>query len=188
MTDIDIATRKGLPVEMQLLLKDYPREAWPDHPDFARSIRNWLGAHAMFRRLTDLTRDATETYLNRAAGAEEFAPRLAHYGNRLTGNLHGHHTWEDRSYFPELSRADPRFDRGLEMLETDHAALDRVLDRFTRTGNRVLKLIDLDEPQARGEAALLRDTTDEIGTFLARHLADEEDLVVPILLHHRMRG
>lgn len=67
-------------------------------------------------------------------------------------------------------------------------ALDDVLDRFTRQANRVVKLIHLDEAQARGEAGDLLPITSEIEGFLARHLADEEDLVVPILLHHKLRG
>ena len=188
MTDTNIHTRTSLPADMRLLLKDYPREAWPDHPNFAQSIQNWMGAHGMFRNLADLTRIAAEGYLDRDDSAEAFATRLSRYGNLLVANLHGHHTWEDRSYFPELSRADPRFDRGLEMLETDHEELDETLDRFTRTGNRVLKLIDLDAAEARDEAGALRDLTEEIDGFLDRHLTDEEDLVVPILLHHKMRG
>lgn len=188
MTQHDIHTRTGLPAEMQLLLQDYPREAWPDHPHFAQSIQNWMNAHQMFRQLAELSRAVTETYLDRADAPDRVAGRLSRYGNLLVANLHGHHSWEDRSYFPELSRADPRFDTGLEMLEGDHVALDAVLDRFTRTGNRVLKLIDLGADEARDEAAALHRTTEEIEGFLARHLADEEDLVVPILLHHKLRG
>ena len=65
----------------------------------------------------------------------DYAGRLSFYGNRLIGNLHGHHHWEDMEYFPELSAADPRFDAGLEILEKDHEALNRVLDRFAEAGN-----------------------------------------------------
>ena len=106
----------------------------------------------------------------------------------LVGNLHGHHGWEDHSYFPELSAADSRFDAGLEVLETDHADLDRVLEDFTRQANRVIKLAHLDEAQAREEAARLHQTSEVIEFFLKRHLGDEEDLAVPIILHHRLRG
>ncbi len=126
--------------------------------------------------------------LDRTRDPDDFAGRLSVYGNLLVRNLHGHHGWEDRSFFPELSAADPRFDRGLAMLEADHGLLDEVLDRFTRVGNRVTKLIQLDEVQARDEAGELLDIASEIEGYLARHLSDEEDLVVPILLHHKLRG
>ena len=106
----------------------------------------------------------------------------------MVGNLHGHHGWEDHSYFPELSAADPRFDTGLEILEKDHEVLDAVLDVFTRTANRTIKLIQLDEKQAREEAGKLLEVARAIKALLARHLSDEEELAVPIILHHRLRG
>jgi hypothetical protein len=114
--------------------------------------------------------------------------RLSHVGGSLVGNLHGHHGWEDHSYFPELSAADPRFDAGLEVLEQDHADLDQVLAEFTRTANRAIMLIQLDEAQARDEIGQLHGLAESIEAFLARHLTDEEELAVPIILHHRLRG
>ena len=188
MTNHSIHERQGLPTEMQILLRDYPRAAWPDHPNFARSIRNWMGAHKMFRQLGELCRSDTEQYLDKNQDAGVYAGRLGHFGNLLVANLHGHHTWEDRSFFPELQNADSRFESGLNTLESDHEVLDDVLQRFTNAANRVIKLVQLDEVQARNEAAELHGTSAEIERFLARHLTDEEDLVVPILLHHKMRG
>jgi len=188
MTQVTLPSRQALPEDMRLLLRDYPRDAWPDHPNFAASIQNWMGAHQMFRRLGDITRSETEKYLDKTRDPDDFAGRLSVYGNMLVRNLHGHHGWEDRSFFPELMVADGRFEHGLDMLEKDHEALDDVLDRFTRAGNRVTKLIQLDERQARDEAGGLLDIASEIEGFLARHLSDEEDLVVPIILHHKLRG
>lgn len=188
MSNIQLASRQALPQDMGLLLRDYPRDAWPDHPNFARSIQNWMGAHQMFRQLGDVTRSETEMYLDRARDANDFAGRLSVYGNLLVRNLHGHHTWEDRAFFPELAAADSRFEHGLEMLESDHEVLDDVLERFTRAGNRVVKLVQLDEAQARDEAGDVLKIATEIEGYLARHLADEEDLVVPIILHHKLRG
>ncbi|KMW59815.1 hypothetical protein AIOL_004799 [Candidatus Rhodobacter oscarellae] len=183
-----IHNRQALPQDMGLLLRDYPRDAWPGHPNFARSIQNWMGAHQMFRQLGEVTRKEAEGYLDKTRDPEDFAGRLGVYGNLLVRNLHGHHTWEDRSFFPELSEADDRFDHGLQMLEADHEVLDETLDRFTRAGNRVVKLIQLDEAQAREEAGALHGIASEIEGYLARHLSDEEDLVVPIILHHKLRG
>lgn len=188
MTQTALAKRQGLPDDMALLLGDYPRDAWPDHPNFAASIGNWMGAHTMFRRLGAVVRTEAESFLDNHRDADDFAGRLSIYGNLLVRNLHGHHTWEDRSFFPELGAADHRFDHGLEMLEADHTVLDETLDRFTRTGNRVTKLIQLDRAQARDEAGALHGIAAEIEGYLARHLSDEEDLVVPILLHHKLRG
>ena len=74
------------------------------------------------------------------------------------------------------------------MLEQDHADLDKVLDEFTRSANRVIKLSTLDEAQAYDEAGDVHATSTTIEAFLKRHLSDEEELAVPIILHHRLRG
>lgn len=188
MLDTTTIRSDPMPQEMRLLLKDYPRDAWQVHPGFARATRQWMAAHAGFRRLADALRDETEAYLDRRRDPQVYAGRTSRVGNALVGNLHGHHHFEDRSYFPELSAADPRFDAGLEILEKDHAALDSVLDDLTRTANRTIKLIQLDEAQARDEAGRLLNHAQTVETFLERHLGDEEDLAVPIILHHRLRG
>jgi len=187
LEDLNIRT-EVLPGEMRLLLGKYPRGSWDSHPGFKEKTRGWLNAHRSFRQLATLVRGDTEDYLDRKLAPEEFAQRLSTFGNVLVGNLHGHHNWEDRSYFPELSAADPRFDHGLEILEQDHAVLDRVLDEFSGTANRAIKLVQLDESQSREEAGRLHPVTEAIDTLLDRHLSDEEELAVPIILHHRLRG
>ncbi len=188
MTQYAIETRSGLPTEMQALLREHPRDTWPGNPDFAASIRNWMGAHVMFRDLARIIRDDTERFLDKEMEQDLYVARLGYFGDRLVRNLHGHHHWEDRSFFPELSQADPRFERGLEMLESDHVALDGLLDGITGTANRLIKLDTLDPAQVPDEAGRLHETTARLGAFLDRHLTDEEDLAVPILLHHRLRG
>lgn len=183
----DIRT-DDMPSEMQILLNQYPRESWDAHPGFHDKTRHWLGAHQMFRRLAGLVRKDTEVFLDRNSDGNDFAGRLSYYGGVLVNNLHGHHHWEDHDYFPELSAADPRFDAGLDLLEKDHADLDQVLEDFTARANRAIKLVQLDEQQARDEAGGLRVTAQAIEAFLERHLSDEEELAVPIILHHRLRG
>ena len=66
--------------------------------------------------------------------------------------------------------------------------LDEMPDAFTETANRVIKLIQLDEKSARDEAGPLHETALAIEVLLARHLVDEKDLAVPIILHHKLRG
>ena len=142
----------------------------------------------MFRQLAAIITQDTQGFLDKARAPQIYAGRLAHFGNLLLRNLHGHHHWEDRAFFPELEAAEPRFAAGLAMLEGDHVALDALLDRFARTANRVVQLARLEEAQMAPEAGPLAELSAGIGRFLRRHLADEEDLAVPILLHHRLRG
>ncbi|MEM9434567.1 MAG: hemerythrin domain-containing protein [Pseudomonadota bacterium] len=177
-----------MPSEMNVLLDLYPRDGWEDHPGFKAKTRQWMNAHQMFRGLTERILSDTEGFLDKRTDSDTYAGRLSHFGGALVGNLHGHHGWEDHVYFPELSAADPRFEAGLELLEQDHADLDQVLEQFTTTANRVIKLSQLDETQAYDEAGSLHQTSEAIRAFLKRHLSDEEELAVPIILHHRLRG
>ena len=126
--------------------------------------------------------------MNKDIALEDYVARLSYYGGNLVGNLHGHHGWEDRSYFPELSAADSRFDAGLALLEQDHADLDVVLDDMTHKASRVIKLQTLDEKQSLQEVSAVLPAAEAIEAFLIRHLSDEEELAVPIILHHRLRG
>jgi len=188
MLDTYTIRQDALPDEMRILLAQYPREAWEAHPGFKEKTKHWLGAHQMFRRVAERIRLDSEAILDRDIALGDFIGRLSYFGGNLVSNLHGHHGWEDHSYFPELSAADPRFDEGLEVLESDHAELDKVLDDFTRQANRVIQLATLDERQARNEVGKVHQQSEVIEAFLKRHLSDEEELAVPIILHHRLRG
>jgi len=104
------------------------------------------------RRLSATVGKETETYLDNLQSPEVFASRRSYYGNALVSNLHGHHGWEDRSYFPKLSAADPRLDVGFRLLNKDHQDLDIVLDEFAKLANRAIKLVQCGESQIRQEA------------------------------------
>lgn len=179
---------EDMPSDMQVLLYTYPRDSWGGHPGFAQKTKHWLGAHRYFRQTAQVVGRDTERYLDRDMDPHDFARALSYHGNALVQILHGHHHWEDHQFFPELSAADPRFDAGLGILETDHADLDRVLDGFTRHANRTIQLTQMAPADARDEAGKLHTHAQTISTFLARHLTDEEELAVPIILHHRLRG
>jgi len=188
MTQVYEMRSEGMPADMQVLLEAYPRDSWGGHPGFREKTKNWLGAHRMFRQLGEIIRVETEKYLDKAYDADEYSTRLSHYGDMMVRNLHGHHGWEDHAYFPELMAADPRFEAGLEILEKDHQALDVVLESFSKSANRVIQLAELDEKQAFDEAGGVLEIAETIEAFLKRHLSDEEELAVPIILHHRLRG
>ncbi|MEC8197707.1 MAG: hemerythrin domain-containing protein [Pseudomonadota bacterium] len=81
-----------------------------------------MGAHTMFRQIAEIVAVDTEEMLDKKLDPDWYAMRLGHFGNALVRNLHGHHTWEDRKFFPELMAADDRFIDGLEMLVQQGAA------------------------------------------------------------------
>jgi len=173
---------------MQALLRAHPRDEWPDHPNFAEATQNWMWAHLMFKDLVRALRESTEDFVDKDLDEQIYLARLARYGNALVGTLHGHHTWEDRKFFPELRDADHRFADGLDLLQADHELLDTTLDNFTRAANRTIQLADLAPAQMQDEAGQVLEDITRIGRFLDRHLNDEEDLAVPIILEYKLRG
>ncbi|MGI9367183.1 MAG: hemerythrin domain-containing protein [Rhizobiaceae bacterium] len=174
MTDQIEIRQEPLNDDMHILLDAYLREVWDEHPNFKQATRNWLGAHQMFRKLSKAVREDAEQFLDANMESRVYASRLAYRGNALVGNLHGHHGWEDHSYFPELSAADPRFDAGLDILEKDHQVLDGVLHDFTQAAIRTLRLVDFNEDGAVDEAARTHTKARVIEKLLSRHLVDEE--------------
>jgi len=185
--EFDIRT-DDMPQELGIFLKQYHREDWQTHPGFKDKTQNWLGAHRMFQRVSTMLREETESYLDNSQSAEEYGGMLSYYGHGLIRSLHAHHGWEDRSYFPELLAADARIESSLRVLQQDHQNLDASLDAFVRNANRTIKLIQLDDRSAKMEAGILHRNARAIELFLARHLPDEEELAVPVILHYRLRG
>ena len=113
------------------------------------------------------------------------APRL----RGLIAAMHGHHRIEDVEYFHTFRRTEPRLARGFDLLEQEHAELNADVDAaLTALGE--LRAAAEHAAQA-GAAATLGlaaqryvEITERLCERLLRHLRDEEDLVVPLLLEH----
>lgn len=174
--------RDALPEPLRLLLNEYPREAWEGHPHFRGLVTFWLERHMMFRQLLARLAQDGEEILDRQMEGQAYALRLARYGQMLLEHLHGHHRIEDQQYFPLLVQAEPRLERGFDMLERDHQALDPALSVFADKANAVLTVAE-DEDAAREAVPAVMQEVSGLERLLDRHLTDEEDLVVPVILH-----
>ncbi|RSK31427.1 hemerythrin domain-containing protein [Rhodovulum iodosum] len=174
--------RSGLPDALKVLLDEHPRDLWESDANFDGLTRFWLSRHMLFR---DLLARMTEDAAALADQRTEAAPRnlgfVGRLGQALVTELHGHHRIEDLHYFPRLAGLEPRLERGFDILDADHQALDGQLHELATATNRVLRA----EPIAlAGKAAALHDNLTGFAGFLDRHLIDEEDLVVPVILTH----
>jgi iron-sulfur cluster repair protein YtfE (RIC family) len=183
MTDIPdfprLADRQALPEALRLLVDALPRIGWEAHPNFEGLVRFWMERHQGFRQLHGLMTADARGFLERDGGLQDWRPRLSHYGGMFLQSLHGHHMIEDHEYFPMLAGLEPRLAGGFEMLERDHQELDVLLRDFADRANAVLRLAVGDGREA---AAGFAGVIDRLGGFLDRHLTDEEDLVVPVIL------
>ena len=186
MDDIALETRAGLPDALRALVEAYPRESWEEHRNFGGLVQFWLERHMMFRRLQELLRQDAEKILDGNADPQNFAGRLSRYGSMFVGELHGHHNIEDVHYFPVLSGREASLARGFEILDLDHHALDGHLNAFVERANGVLKGIAAAD--FRDRVGAFHEDVSRLGGFLDRHLIDEEELVVPVILKHGPSG
>ena len=116
--------------------------------------------------------------------AKFFAPRL----NFFLGNLDGHHNVEDQHYFPVFARAEPRLKRGFEILDLDHHTIHEGLESNAETANAFLEALQQNEDKQRFAADDYADANTRLVAMLDRHLADEEDLIIPLILERGDRG
>ncbi|MHA6325117.1 hemerythrin domain-containing protein [Roseivivax sp. CAU 1753] len=169
-----LANRAGLPEALRVLVADYPKTGWQAHPNFTGLVEFWLGRHSMFRQICAVLRADAEAEMDGKMDTAARDPRLSRYGGMLLNELHGHHRIEDRHYFPKLVGLEPRVARGFDILESDHHDMDGLLDRFATSANAVLN--------GTAETGRFRDELLSFEGLLNRHLTDEEELIVPVIL------
>ncbi len=176
-----LETRAGLPDALRVLVNDYPRDGWESHANFDGLTRFWLERHLMFRQMTARLTAGATALLDRQDDPRHIGGQIGWLGQRLVDELHGHHMIEDQHYFPVLAAQAPALERGFAILDADHHALDRHLADLATDANALLSAISGDadptDPAGRLQASLQR-----FDRFLDRHLTDEEELVVPVIL------
>lgn len=181
MSDLDLSQRKELPDALRILLEEYPRGTWENHGNFGEMVRFWLERHLMFRKLLGQMQQDTRDYLDNRIAGPDYAPRLSRYGGFFLNQLHAHHNIEDTHYFPQLVKLDARIERGFDLLDSDHQAMDGLLNAFATQANVVLN----------GDASAVGPFLEQLNSFerlLNRHLTDEEELIVPVILHTGFDG
>jgi iron-sulfur cluster repair protein YtfE (RIC family) len=184
-TDIDalaLARRDGWPEDLRVLIARFPREQWQDHANLGEMARFWLSRHEMFRELAAMIQTIETQFREGQLQAAEFPRHLVPRLQFLLSQLDLHHRIEDLHYFPIFRAAETRLVRGFDVLESDHHAIHADMEQTAQTANALLRAL-ASEPQAlqrcgenyaAASAALLKG--------LIRHLDDEEDLIVPLIL------
>ncbi len=181
MQDDALETRAGLPEHLKVLARLYPRETWQGHPNFSGLTAFWLERHLMFRQLFDRLVAGSEGHLDRAD--PRFGPEMARLTGFFLNQLHGHHTIEDQHYFPQFIPLDTRLERGFEILDHDHHALDGHIHALAERSNAVLTLLKAGQDEKKA-VDLLAAAQRDFRRFLNRHLEDEEEIIVPVILEY----
>lgn len=96
-------------------------------------------------------------------------------------HLDGHHRVESGHYFPAFRTLEPRIAEGIDLLDRDHDAVHAHLEAMLNAGRAFHMAVSAGAPDAADAAHRLADALDAALPALARHLDDEEDIVIPLL-------
>jgi hemerythrin-like domain-containing protein len=177
-----LARRSGWPEDLRVLVARFPREQWEGHANLGEMARFWLSRHAMFRELATMIAAIDAQFREGTLSPAEFPRQLVPRLQFLLSQLNVHHQIEDLHYFPIFRAAETRLARGFDVLESDHHAIHADMEQTANATNALLRAL-AGEPQA------LRRCGDDYAVAcgallkgLGRHLDDEEDLIVPLIL------
>ena len=180
---LELTRRSGWPEDMRVLIARYPREQWQGHANLGEMAQFWLSRHAMFRELAGMVETIMVQFRGGTMPATDFPRQLVPRLQFLLSQLNTHHQIEDLHYFPIFRAADERLARGFDVLEGDHHAIHADMAATAETANALLRALT-----ASDAASLMRcgdDYAQASGALikgLKRHLDDEEDLIVPLIL------
>ncbi len=177
-----LARRSGWPEDLRVLIARYPREQWEGHANLGEMARFWLSRHAMFRELAGMIEAIEAQFragtLSAAEFSRQFVPRLQF----LLSQLGVHHQIEDLHYFPIFRAADARLKRGFDVLESDHHAIHADMAATADSANALLRALNGDGDALRRCGDDYAQASGALIKGLIRHLDDEEDLIVPLIL------
>ncbi len=179
---LDLETRTGWPDELRLLLDRFPRATWPPRRQIGAMAKFWLDIHDGFRgfagKLDAATGEFREERVTPTHFRSWFAPRI----DMFLSHLEGHHQIEDHQFFPLFAAAEARLKRGFEVLENDHTVIHAAMDGLVAAANGFLRVASDDSDRLRFAGDAYAQASDRLLRLLDRHLDDEEDLIVPLIL------
>jgi hemerythrin-like domain-containing protein len=177
-----LARRSGWPDDLRVLLARFPREQWNVHPNLGEMARFWLSRHAMFRELSGAIEQIAALFRAGKLPPEEFARKFVPRLQFMLDQLNVHHQIEDLHYFPIFRAADERLARGFDVLEDDHHHIHADMARTAETATALLRSLQGGGDTVRRCGDNYADASGVFLKGLVRHLDDEEDLIVPLIL------
>jgi hemerythrin-like domain-containing protein len=186
--DLLLPVRTGLPDDIACLREAYPQPLWRSHANYGEMADFWLQVHHSLREhgreLARVTAALREGEFDTAGFQPLFVPRFNHF----IQHLHGHHQIEDSAYFPRFRALDPRMVAGFDLLEHDHGLIHIQLLASVGSARDLLAALPEGGDGQRRAIDAYADAAGQLLDLLVRHLADEEDLVIPAILEHGERS
>ena len=161
------------------LLQLLPRERWPAEAAHG-TAGVWLAMHASLRHGQRQLEALARQWQHKAVDWVGFRRQALPMLDAHLGHLHGHHRLEDQHYFPAMRRAEPRLDKGFNLLAADHERIDASVRDLQRLRTQLAHASPAEAAAWQCAHDMAR-ALPVCGTLLAQHLGDEEDLVIPLL-------
>ena len=142
----------------------------------------------MFRELATALAEGAGALREGKVDAGAFQPWFAPRMRFFLQQLHHHHLIEDHRYFPVFMAAERRLVRGFEVLEADHGVIERAIGELAAASDGLLVALRTPSADLAGAEAALGGVLPGFLGKLERHLDDEEDLIVPLILERSEAG
>ncbi len=187
--NLHLETRDGLPQDLLFLAKSYPKPGWDDQLHFNSLVQTWLGMHRMFRVQARRIDSGIETVLSGVQDAAEMLPRFRSDVEQLLSHLDQHHQIEDHHYFPQFRLLEPRLARGFEIMEEDHHVIVEAIYTLAGQSRDFIASVEgtrTDRSEIDRVTNALKQTITGFRRNMRRHLDDEEDLVVPLIIDRHL--
>ena len=179
---LDLATRAAspdpLPDAYVWLLPRYPRDGWLAHEDMGGHTRFWLDLHASFRSAATHVERLNGDWRENRIPLDTFRTAMAPAMQRFLGALEHHHQMEDHVFFPRFIAHEARIAPGIDLLETDHHAIDATIHETVAAANALLRA----EGDARAQGEAYTAAAERLTALMRRHLDDEEEIIMPLIL------
>lgn len=177
---LTLASRTGLPADYLYLREAFPRERWTSgglHP----TARRWLHMHGGFRAHQAEMGAMVDAWRTGGVDVPTLHHALIPALQQFLQHLDGHHRIESGHYFPALQRLEPRIAAGIDLLDRDHDAIHAHIEAMVRTGRALHEAVAGGATDPGDRVERLAEVLDLAGPQLARHLDDEEDIVIPLI-------
>jgi hypothetical protein len=190
MKDIDKAltvdVRGGLPDDLLELLRKYPRDQWANDARLHGLAEGWLQRHDLFRALSVRIGGMTTDLREGRTSPKVFLPLFQRRMGLLLGELELHHRVEDEHYFPSFVAAAPKLQKGFDILDNDHGVIHGAIFDLGTASRELIAALSGEVLGRDGDALRAAERlAGQVAGFdrtLLRHLEDEEDLIIPLIL------
>ncbi len=146
----------------------------------------WLERHDYFRYECVTLRAGADEFRNARKSPEEFSIWIVPRLQSFLGSLHGHHQIEDFHYFPAFRAAQRSLEAGFDALARDHELLHSTISEIVEKVNSFLAAVRESSNSTSDAVRISADRYFAASALLfrriERHLDDEEDLIIPVML------